>query len=156
MTDVQGPGDDRAEQQRIDPDLAPRRRGRAEPALLATIAAGGALGTAARYALGRLFPAAAGSFPWTTFAINVSGSFLLGACMAWLLARRSDDRFLRPFLAVGVLGGYTTFSTAMADAAVLFKDGHALTAAGSLVLGVLVALAAVAAGFGAARKVLAC
>ena len=60
---------------------------------------------------------APGSFPWATFAINVTGSFLLGAFLAWLFARRPADRYLRPFVAIGVLGGYTTFSTAMVETA---------------------------------------
>ena len=49
---------------------------------------------------------------------------MLGAFLAWLLVRRPADRYLRPFVAIGFLGGYTTFSTAMVESAVLAKDGH--------------------------------
>jgi fluoride exporter len=77
---------------------------------LAAVAAGGGLGSIARYLLSQAFPADHG-FPWAIFAINVSGCFLLGLLMIYLLDVWPPRRFLRPFLAIGVLGGYTTFST---------------------------------------------
>jgi CrcB protein len=146
----------RAAQRRVDPELpvAPRRR--ADLRVLVTIALGGALGTAVRYALGRVAPAAAGTVPWSTLGINVSGSFVLGACITWLLARRPGDRYLRPLLAVGFLGGYTTFSTAMVESVELTKDGHALIALAYVAAGVVTAVVAVAGGVAAARRVTRC
>lgn len=76
--------------------------------------------------LGLLFPEPAGRFPWTTLAINVSGSFLLGAV---LLERFGPSRLPRPFIATGFIGAFTTFSTLTVDTTVLMKDGHQLTAA---------------------------
>lgn len=150
---------DRADQRRIDPDLpadGPADTGRNHPGVLLAISAGGVVGTAARYAIGRVVHIAPGSFPWATFAINVTGSFLLGAFLAWLFARRPADRYLRPFVAIGVLGGYTTFSTAMVETAVLGKDGHVVVAAVYVVASLAGGLAAVAAGFLAARPVSRC
>ena len=57
-----------------------------------------------------MFPAGQG-FPWAIFAVNVSGSFVLGLLMVYVLDVWPPRRFLRPFLAVGLIGGYTTFST---------------------------------------------
>jgi CrcB protein len=82
---------------------------------------------------------------------NVTGAFALGVLMVFVLDVWPSHRYLRPFLGVGVLGGYTTFSTYMLDTRGLLADGHDLSAVaylfGSLVLGLL----AVAAGVLLAR-----
>ena len=148
--------DGRAAQRRVDPELPVTRARRAAPVSLVAVAAGGVAGTALRYGIGRAFPTPPGTFPWTTFVINVTGSFVLGAFLGWLLARRPDDRLLRPLVAVGFLGGYTTFSTAMVESAVLVKDGHALVAVPYLVLGSAAAFVAVALGITGARRALRC
>ncbi len=70
------------------------------------VAAGGVIGVVTRYALGTTVPAAA--LPWMTVAINVTGSFLLGLLMTLGGALAPAVRL---GLAVGVLGGFTTFST---------------------------------------------
>lgn len=80
------------------------------PFLLPVISAGGVLGALARYGLG-----VAGPHLWTTVAVNMSGCFLIGVLHTWLSRRRPDQVYLRPFLGVGFLGGYTTFSTAMVE-----------------------------------------
>jgi CrcB protein len=77
---------------------------------LALVAAGGAVGTLARYGLGRAVSVDA--LPWLTVGINIAGSFLLGLLIAvgdWFSAA------VRTALAIGVLGGFTTFSTFSAD-----------------------------------------
>lgn len=76
----------------------------------AAIAAGGILGALARHAGELLLPSGIQGFPWATFIENVSGSFLLGFTAA-VLARRSGNPLLGPFLLVGVFGSYTTYST---------------------------------------------
>ncbi|MCY1137529.1 CrcB family protein [Actinoplanes sp. Pm04-4] len=81
---------------------------------LAVIAAGGILGALARYGLGVLWPRAGDGFPWTTWAVNVSGCFLIGIVSVLV----PNQGRLRLFLATGFLGGYTTFSTAMTDVVV--------------------------------------
>jgi fluoride exporter len=89
------------------------------------VALGGALGAPTRYELSERFSAAAGSFPWATFCINVSGSFLLGLLLTVVLERWPPTRYVRPFLAIGVLGAYTTFSTFSVEADLLIRNGHA-------------------------------
>ena len=54
-------------------------------------------------------------FPWATWTVNVSGSFLIGVLMTAISRWRPDQRLLRPLLGVGFLGGYTTFSTSVVD-----------------------------------------
>lgn len=74
---------------------------------LAVVAAGGALGASVRYLLAQQFPGI-----WTIAVINVVGSLLLGVLAAML----GPDRLWRLFLGIGVLGGFTTFSTFAVDA----------------------------------------
>jgi len=100
-----------------------------------------------------LFPEPAGRFPWTTLAINVSGSFLLGAVFILLLERFGTSRLPRPFLATGFIGAFTTFSTMSVDTTVLIKDGHHLTAAAYLLATVAGGLVAVWGGMITGRLV---
>ena len=95
------------------------------PRVLAAVAAGGALGTPARYAVARVVPVEAGAFPWATFWTNVSGSLVLGFLFTVVVRRYPSDRYLLPFLAVGFLGAYTTFSTFVVEVDLLVRDGHA-------------------------------
>jgi CrcB protein len=79
--------------------------------VVAVIAVGGGLGSLARYLLAISFPSAPPRFPWATFATNVSGCFALGLLMIFVLDVWPPQRYVRPFLGIGVLGGYTTFSS---------------------------------------------
>lgn len=74
------------------------------------VAAGGALGTLARAAIASASEGSAAHFPTTTQTVNLVGAALLGALLAWLEAEGPRPR-LRAFLAVGLLGSFTTFST---------------------------------------------
>lgn len=76
-------------------------------AVLLAVAVGGALGALLRHGLGSAAPVAEG-FPWTTFGINVAGSFLLALLPAVAAVRRNP--LLPPLLGTGVLGGFTTLS----------------------------------------------
>jgi CrcB protein len=105
------------------------------PRLVAAVAVGGACGALLRWWLGELAPDGSG-FPWTTFAINVSGSFALAALPALAVVRRSP--LLTVGLGTGVLGGYTTLSTYSEQARALLDDGHVAIAA-SYLLGTLAA-----------------
>lgn len=69
---------------------------------------GGAFGSAARYGLSRALPVQ--PWPWSTFAANLVGGLLMGLLAGWLMAKGGDER-LRLLLGVGVLGGFTTFSS---------------------------------------------
>ena len=78
--------------------------------ILAVISVGGVLGTLARYGLDGAFPHDEAGFPWATFAVNVAGCGLIGVLMV-CIDQLGAHRLVRPFLGVGVLGGFTTFST---------------------------------------------
>lgn len=101
---------------------------RRDPAVLCAIAVGGFLGALARYGVALSFPAAAGGFPLTTFAINASGAFTIGVVLTVILERLPPNPVLRPLLCVGFLGAWTTVSTFATESAVLIKDGFLLTA----------------------------
>ncbi len=78
---------------------------------LGAIFIGGAIGALARVGLGQAFPVAAGSWPWVTFAINLSGSLLLAYFATRLQERLPQSTYRRPLLGTGLCGAYTTFST---------------------------------------------
>ena len=119
--------------------------------ILAAIAAGGALGAPARYLIGKAVHVSAGSFPWGTFWINVTGSFVLGVLLTLIVERWPPTRFVRPFVAVGFLGAYTTFSTFGVEADRLMSNGRIAVAAAYVVGSVLGAVAAVYLGISLAR-----
>ena len=91
---------------------------------------GGGLGAVARYWVGQLVAQRAGAvFPWGTLAVNVSGSFVIGLFMVVFL-RSNWDANWRLFFAVGLLGGYTTFSSFSWEALGLLQSGsYALASA---------------------------
>jgi fluoride exporter len=117
---------------------------------LAAVAVGGGIGSVARYLLSAAVPAGRG-FPWAIFAVNVSGCFLLGLLLVYLLEVWPPRRFLRPFLAIGLIGGYTTFST-YAGGVLALLTGHAPALAVAYALtSIVAALVAVWCGMRAAR-----
>jgi CrcB protein len=79
--------------------------------VLPVIALGGILGASARYALELAWPSPDDGFAWATFSTNVSGSLLIGVLMVYVVEVGHAHPLVRPFLGVGVLGGFTTFST---------------------------------------------
>jgi CrcB protein len=103
---------------------------------------GGGLGAALRHGINlgvaRLF---GGGFPYATFFINVTGSFVMGLMAAWFAFKGGAPQHWRLFLTTGVLGGYTTFSTFSLDAALLYERDQfglmALYVIGSVALGLV-------------------
>jgi CrcB protein len=120
--------------------------------VLLVIGAGGALGSLARWGVGEALPWSGEGFPWATFVENISGGFLLGLLMVLVLDVWPPRRYVRPFLGVGLLGGYTTFSTYMLETRDLLAGGEVLTAFGYLGCSLLAGLVAVWLGVGAARS----
>jgi CrcB protein len=120
-----------------------RRRfgGRAEPSALLAISIGGGLGTLSRYGISRIIHFAKDSFPWATFVTNLAGAFVIGVFLTLLLERFPPTRFVRPFVAIGFLGGFTTFSTMAVETVTLCKDGDPVLGIGYLVASVLAGLA---------------
>ncbi len=128
----------------LDPDFdlrTPAGRSEFGWSVLAVVSAGGAFGALARYGIGEAFPAGRTGFPWGTFGINVSGSLLIGVLMVLVTRVWTRQRLLRPFVGVGILGGFTTFSTSIVDGQRLVSDGAAGVAlvylAGTLVAALL-------------------
>jgi CrcB protein len=118
-----------------------QRRERLRPDVLAAIAAGGAIGTLARYEIAQLIDVAPGTFPWATFLTNLSGAFILGLFLAVIGDRFAHTRYLRPFFAVGVVGALTTFSTMAVETVTLMKDDHVLLGVGYLLVSMVAGLA---------------
>lgn len=114
----------------------------------AYVAVGGAFGAMCRYAvmslLGRLVPS---GFPYGTFAVNVLGAFLMGgwiAVMANMMPARAKDLHL--LVAVGFLGGFTTFSTFTIDIFLLMEKGMMMESVLYVIGSFIVSLLALIAG----------
>lgn len=118
---------------------------------LGLVMAGAALGGGLRHVLGQWIQQwAGGAYPWHTLAINLSGAFALALLMGLGLQRQEDFHSLRLFLGVGLLGGYTTFSSFAWEGLGLLERGlwtHALVyLVGSALLGLGAAVAGLALG----------
>lgn len=103
---------------------------------------GGALGAGSRFIIGQAVAhRTLSAFPWATLGINIGGSFLMGLIFAWF-ARGGMSENARLFLAVGLLGGFTTFSSFSMEFWMLFERGQSLQAAGYVAASTLGAIAA--------------
>jgi fluoride exporter len=134
--------------------MAARETSGRELAVIGAIAVGGMLGAAARHAVSLGMPTRDG-FPWGTFTANASGCLLIGVLMVVILETGTPHPLARPLLGVGVLGGYTTFSTYAVEVHALVLDDRAALAAAYLVGTVVAALVAVQVGVVAARALVA-
>lgn len=144
----------------LDPDVdlrIPAQRSELDARLLAAVAAGGVLGAEARYGIGSVWQIPASGFPWATLSVNASGCLLIGVLMV-LIGEVLDrpHRLLRPFVGVGVLGGFTTFSTYAVDVVVTADEGRVGVAVAYLVLTPPVAVAAVWVGVATIRRLAGC
>lgn len=121
---------------------------------LALVATGGALGASARWWLGGLLADRfGGMFPWHTLVVNLTGAFLLGL----LLGLPADNPLAagewRLFLGIGVLGGYTTFSTLSFESMQLIQQGLVAQGLANMFGSGAAGLVAVAAGLMLARAI---
>jgi fluoride exporter len=117
------------------------------------VALGGVLGALARWGLNLALPQRRGAFPWATFAENVSGCLLIGVLVVLVTEVWLGHRLLRPFLATGLLGGYTTFSSYVLDTQRLVAAGAAGTALAYLLGTVVAALLATYLGVALTRRI---
>jgi CrcB protein len=107
---------------------------------------GGAFGAIARYlATDWVRHLAGDAFPWGTLVVNVIGSFALGFVLVWLQSLAPSPQ-IRQFLAIGVLGSFTTFSTFSYEAIALIRADEILRAGAYTVGSVAIGFAAVVAG----------
>jgi CrcB protein len=122
---------------------------------LLIVMAGGGIGAGARHLVNvgaaRLLGVA---FPWGTLTVNVVGSFVMGALAAWFAFRGvGGGQHLRLFLATGILGGFTTFSSFSLDSIVLWERGAHGLAALYVGASVVVSIAALCAGLALVRAI---
>jgi CrcB protein len=121
---------------------------------IVAIGIAGALGALARYGLdgvvSRRFPS---PFPWGTFAVNMSGAFVLGFLMTLMTEQLTTASWLRSALTIGLLGAYTTFSTLSYETYRLLEDGAVGLAAANMLGSAAVGLLAVYLGVVAGRAV---
>lgn len=111
-------------------------------ALYAFIALGGALGALGRYFLSSwVYSKSDFIFPWGTFVVNILGCFILGLVYIWGTEKLIMSSNMRAFLAIGLLGAFTTFSTFSLETINIIKEGEIrialLNTVGSVVVGLL-------------------
>lgn len=140
----------------VDPDVdlhvpGQRREWNRHRLVLPVIAFGGMLGASARYAAAEAWPTRTDAMPWTTLTVNAVGCLSIGVLMVLIIEVGGAHPLLRPFAGVGVLGGFTTFSTYAVDTSSLIQAGRPGLALGYWAGTLLLALLAVVAGVLAAR-----
>lgn len=102
---------------------------------IVAIGIAGALGALARYGIGGLIVTRVGrTFPWETFVVNITGSFVLGFVFTLMTEQLTTASWLRAAVTIGFVGAYTTFSTLSFETYRLMEDG-ALGLAAANVLG---------------------
>lgn len=112
------------------------------------VAIGGAFGAVARYGIGLIFANTLSPFPFATFLINVTGSFLIGL----LLTKFEANETIKLLLVTGFLGAYTTFSTFEYEAFSLTQTKQTLIAFAYVALSFALGFIGVASGIWVARK----
>jgi len=122
--------------------------------ILIAVALGGAIGSLVRYVVAGLIQSAAWpGFPWGIFIVNISGGFLMGIIVEMSALKLSISPELRAFLTVGVLGGYTTFSTFSLDSALLIERGAYASAAAYMASSAILSVVALFAGLWIVRVI---
>jgi CrcB protein len=122
--------------------------------ILLLVALGGGLGAVLRYSLGGWIYGFTGTeFPWDTAVINVTGSFAIGLVLQYLSGMSAPPEW-RAFLAIGFLGGYTTFSTFTWETVQLLRGGQWQRASLYVTLSVLLSLLGTIAGLRMASLIL--
>jgi len=119
---------------------------------IAAVGFAGTLGALARYGLGGLIAQrSTRAFPWETFAVNMSGSFLLGFVFTVMTEQLTTAPWLRTAVTIGFLGAYTTFSTLSFETYRLAEDGALALAAANMLGSAAAGLVAVYLGVVAGR-----
>lgn len=115
---------------------------------------GGAIGAGCRHLAGQVMLARLGpGFPWWTLSINIAGSLLMGLLIGWLARTSDGGDTARLFVGVGVLGGFTTFSSFSAEFWLLFERGQTGQAMTYVLASVIGAILACGLGLFAMRQV---
>jgi CrcB protein len=117
------------------------------------VGVGGGLGALARYYIAGGIQSAATSFPWGIFIVNITGALLMGLIVEASALKLNLSPDLRAFLTVGILGGYTTFSTFSLDSVLLLQKGEYAQATFYIVGSVVLSILALVAGLWIVRLV---
>lgn len=126
-----------------------------QPAAIAAVALGGLVGTGIRYGAESAFPTDAGSFPFTTLIINLTGAFILGMLLERLVLSGPDSgwrRRIRLCVGTGVLGSYTTYSSFALETVELLRDHRVVAAGVYMTVSVIVGTFAAGAGIVLAQR----
>jgi len=123
--------------------------------MLLAVALGGALGAVARYkTVGWVAQLMGHGFPWGTLVVNVVGSFAMGVLVELGALKLNLAPEVRAFLAVGVLGAFTTFSTFSLDVATLWQRGDVMATGAYVAASAALSILALFAGLAVVRAVL--
>lgn len=116
---------------------------------------GGALGALGRYQFGRMATHMMGpGWPWGTIGVNIIGGFLMGSLVGWLARHDSGGgEQIRLLIAVGMLGGFTTFSSFSLEVMLMIERGQWSSAIGYALLSVLLSVGGLFAGLMLMRSV---
>ena len=117
------------------------------------VALGGAIGTLLRFGITKLSVLYMGNTYTGTFLVNVTGSLLLGVFIGWSLTKSTDLNHLRHFIAIGILGGYTTFSTLTLESLQLLETGSLSKAGLNIIANMTIGLLSAYAGFQLGRTI---
>lgn len=124
------------------------------PSLLLAVGVGGALGAMGRYGVSALSLRLLGpNFPWGTLAVNVLGSAAMGLFIVWLATREPHPAMTRAFIATGVLGGFTTFSTFALEAVMLYREKSVSLAGAYVAASIALSIGGLVAGMIAGRSI---
>lgn len=121
---------------------------------LFSVMLGGAIGAGCRHLVGQVMLARLGpGFPWWTLSINIMGSLAMGLLIGWLARGSDGGDMARLFVGVGVLGGFTTFSSFSMEFWLLFERGQTAQAAAYVLASVIGAVVACGLGLFVVRQV---
>ena len=121
--------------------------------MVLAVGVGGGLGALARYYIAGAIQSAVTNFPWGIFVVNISGGLLMGLIVEASALKLNLAPDLRAFLTVGILGGYTTFSTFSLDSALLLQRGEYMQAAAYVIGSVVLSILALFAGLWIVRVI---
>ena len=113
---------------------------------------GGAVGSAARYEVGRLaLQRISPGYPWGTLIVNLDGGLLMGVLAGMIVADGRADRTAWLLLGVGALGGFTTFSAFSLDVFTMLESGRTAAAVGYVLASVIGSVLLLALGYSLAK-----
>lgn len=118
------------------------------------VALGGACGALLRAGMSTWFPTKAGGFPWVTLAVNIIGCLLMGALYVLIVEKQLLPAAWRPWLMVGLLGAFTTFSTFSLEVFSLWQLDKPALASSYLVASVMGCMLSVCAGYFLTNKII--